>query len=52
MAKPKVPNTISDKKMASLRARAAKKTPFNLTDPKQIRARKIGKANYAKRGMN
>lgn len=52
MKQPRVPNTISDKKMASLRRRAQKATPFSLTDKKQIKARKIAKANHDKRQAN
>jgi hypothetical protein len=52
MSKPKVPNTISDRKMAALRRRGQKAEPFNLTDRKQIKRRNIGRANLRQSRWN
>jgi hypothetical protein len=54
MAKVKVPNTISDKKMASLRARAneQQRRSGGMFTKKAVTQRLASNANYAKRGAN
>ena len=47
----KVPNTITDKKIAELRRRA-QKTNESWTSPKAVRRRLAANKNYAKRAAN
>jgi hypothetical protein len=50
--KPAVPSTISDKKMADLRSRAAKADREDWTSARAVRRRLAANANYAKRAAN
>lgn len=51
MAKPKVPNTISDKDMAALKRRAEKASP-GMFDPKVVRQRLASEDQRSKADKN
>lgn len=52
MGKPKVPNTISDKKMASLQRRAAKASTESWISGRAVAKRKAANAQFSKRGLS